>query len=228
MLLIDIKGFTSACAAMSASSVGEWVAAFYERVDLAAAAHGVSRVEVRGDCCVCVAGVEGAVPSRAFVAAAADAAASQATRMLAFASALHADLATLPAGPAGCAPATATRMGIATGEVSFLVGDSAAADAAPFLSVLGDAAAVAARMEALSSPGAAHVHRSTALKWAAEARQPPPATVSVDCGGRGQQPAAVYDCATGAFRPGRCVSDGGARVGKAGPPLLCRRASAHF
>jgi class 3 adenylate cyclase len=60
VLVMDIKGFTAGCAAMSAGEVGEWVVEFYARVDAAAAAHGVRKAEVRGDCCVCVAGVEGA------------------------------------------------------------------------------------------------------------------------------------------------------------------------
>ena len=115
--------------------------------------------------------------------------------MLTFAAALHAALAALPAHRGG---ATAVRMGVATGPASFLVSD--AAGAAPFVSVQGEAAGVAARMEALASPGAAHVHRSTLDKWAAEARRPPPPTVVVECPGRGPQRAAVYDCAERAFR----------------------------
>jgi class 3 adenylate cyclase len=225
VLSIDIKGFTAACAAMPAGHVGEWVAEFYERVDAVAAAHGVSKVEVRGDCCICVSGAAGAVPSRAFAAAAADPRGDQATRMLAFAAALHADLRTLSAGGA----ATATRMGIATGEAAFLVSDAAAAaagSAAHFVCVQGEAAALAARMESLAGPGAVYVHRSTALRWAAEARCPPPPTACVDCGGGGLQRAAVFDCAAGAFRR---VEDGAAapapaRSGRAG--ALRRSASA--
>ena len=204
VLFIDIKGFTTECAAMPAACVGEWVAAFYERVDLVAAAHGVSKVEVRGDCCICVAGVEGAVPSRAVAACAAeDRAADQARRMLAFAAALHADLASLPAA-GGSGAATATRMGVATGEVAFLVSEQGLAGdyaAAAFASVQGDAVNLAARMEAAASPGAVHVHKSTADKWAAEARRPAPATACVECKGRGLQRAAVFDCVARAFRP---------------------------
>jgi class 3 adenylate cyclase len=205
VLFIDIKGFTSACAAMPASRVGEWVADFYQRVDAAAAAHGVSKVEVRGDCCVCVTGIEGAVPSRAFAPAAADPRADQATRMLAFAAALHDDLRTLSVAGA----ATATRMGVATGEVAFLVSTAAAAAsgaelaaaAAHFASAQGEAVALAARMEALAGPGAVYVHRSALHKWAAEARRLPPPTECVDGGaGRGPQWAAVFDCAERAFR----------------------------
>jgi class 3 adenylate cyclase len=204
VLFIDIKGFTSACAAMPASRVGEWVADFNERVDAAAAAHGVAKVEARGDCCVCVTGAAGAVPSRAFPAAAADPRADQATRMLAFAAALHEDLRTLSAAGA----ATATRMGVASGEVTFFV--SAAADAAAgpaaaaacFASAQGDAVALAARMEALAGPGAVRVHRSAAHRWAAETRSPPPPSGLVDGGaGRGPQRAAVFDCTARAFRP---------------------------
>ncbi len=182
---------------MSAARVGEWVADFYERVDDVAAAHGVTKVEVRGDCCICVAGLEGAVPSIAFAAAAGeDGRGTQATRMLAFAAALHADLATLPAGSAA---ATATRMGVATGEASFLVGDGAAGRA--FACVMGDAAELAAGMEAAAAPGAACVHRSTAERWAAEAAGRRPAPLAcVGCTGRGRARAAVFDGAAAAFR----------------------------
>jgi class 3 adenylate cyclase len=199
VLSIDIKGFTSACAAMPASRVGEWIAEFYERVDTVAAVHGISKAEVRGDCCICVSGAAGAVPSRAFAAAAADPPGDQATRMLAFAAALHADLRSLSAGGA----ATVTRMGIATGEASFLVSEGAVgADAAHFVSVQGAPAALAARMESLAAPGAVYVHRSAALRWAVERRRPPPPTVCVDCGaGGGLQRAAVFDCAARGFRP---------------------------
>ena len=156
ILCIDIKGFTAGCAAMDAQRVGEWVAEFYERVAVAAAAHGVSTVEVRGDCCICVTGVEGAVPSPLFADAAADAAHDQASRMLAFASAVHAGLASLTyaGGGGGAATATATRMGVATGEATLLVG------AREFVSVLGETIAMAMRMESLAEPGAALLHSS--------------------------------------------------------------------
>ena len=213
VLFIDIKGFTAQCAAAPAGRVGEWVAAFYERVDAAAAAHGVSKVEVRGDCCVCVAGAEGAVPSRAVAAAAAaDRRADQATRMLAFAAALHRDLATLPAA---AAPVTATRMGVATGEAAFLVSDSGSGpDSAPFTSLLGDAAAAAARMEAMADIGELFVHRSTADRWAMEAGRAPPPSLLVEFGGGARVLAAVFDCEAGAFRSAphlRAGSDGPAR-----------------
>jgi class 3 adenylate cyclase len=198
VLFIDIKGFTSQCAAMSAGRVGEWMADFYERVDTVADAHGVSKVEVRGDCCVCVAGAEGAVPSPALAAASADPRRDQATRMLAFAAALHDNLRTLVVG----GTATAARMGVATGECAFLVSDAAAgAEAARFASVRGEAVARAARMEGMAGPGAVHVHVSTAHKWAAEAGSPPPPTVRVECGGPGLPRAAVFDCAARGFRP---------------------------
>jgi class 3 adenylate cyclase len=200
VLLIDIKGFTSQCAEASVGSVGEWVAAFYERVDAAAAAYGVSKVEVRGDCCVCVAGAEGAVPAPAVSApAAADRRADQATRMLAFAAVLHRDLATLPAVATGTS--TTARMGVATGEAAFLVSDTAAdPGAAPFASVLGDTMMLAGQMEALAAPGLVYVHRSTADKWAKEAGRAPPASVVVECKGGFTARAAVFDCGAGAFR----------------------------
>jgi class 3 adenylate cyclase len=197
VLFIDIKGFTSQCAAMPAGLVGEWMAEFYERVDTVAEAHGVSKVEARGDCCVCVAGAEGAVPSPALAAASADQRRDQASRMLAFAAALHDNLRTLSVGGA----ATAARMGVATGECAFLVSDAAAGvEAARFASVRGEAVGLASRMESLAGPGAVHVHRSTAHKWAAEAGSPPPPTIRVECDGPGPARAAVFDCAARTFR----------------------------
>ena len=201
VLFLDIKDFTARCAALPAAAVGEWVAAFYSRVDAAAAAHGVRKVEVRGDCCVCVAGAEAAVPwpaAPAVAAAVEDRRADQATRMLAFAAELHRALADLHSHRGG---ATAVRMGVATGPATFLISEPGGAGAA-FVSVQGDAAALAARMEALSAPGVVHVHRSTADQWAKEQRRPPPPTTVVECGGRGPQRVAVYDCAGRAFRPG--------------------------
>jgi class 3 adenylate cyclase len=198
VLFIDIKGFTSQCASMPAGRVGEWIADFYERVDTVAAAHGVSKVEVRGDCCVCVAGAEGAVPSPALAAASADRRCDQATRMLAFATALHDNLQTLSVGGA----ATAARMGMATGECAFLVSDAAGgAEAGRFASIRGETVGLAARMESLAGPGAVYVHRSTAHKWAVEARSPPPPTMRVECDAGGLPRAAVYDCAARTFRP---------------------------
>ena len=192
VLFIDIKGFTAECAAMPAGRVGEWVAAFYERVDDAAARHGVSKVEVRGDCCICVSGAEGRVPSRAVAARAEeDRRGDQATRMLAFAAALHADLATLPGGTGG---ATAARMGVATGDVALLVNAAGGWEAAPCACVRGEAAEIAARLEAWAAPGRVYVHRSTAERWAAEAGRAPPATGPVECEAQGAEAAAVYDC----------------------------------
>ena len=186
VLLIDIKGFTAGCARMSAAEVGEWVADFYERVDEAAAAHGVRKAEVRGDCCICVAGTSAAVPwaSLAGVEGGADGREDQVTRMLAFASDLHAALA-VQARADG--PAMSVRMGVATGDV-------------------------AVRMEALSEPGAVLVHRSAVDKWVAEAAgraaadpgaaggRIVPALVQVECPERGPQEAAAFDCARRAFR----------------------------
>ena len=226
VLFIDIKGFTSACAAMPAARVGEWVADFYERVDAVAAAHGVSKIEVRGDCCVCVAGVAGRIPYRAIADPAADPRDDQATRMLAFAAALHADLATLPSS--GPAAATTTRMGIASGEVAFLVSDAAAGpDAAPFASVRGDAVDGAARMEALAAAGEALVHKSAADRWAAEGGPSPPATVCVEVKGGGLQRAAVFDCAARAFRPAARAASACSAGGPAATDSL-RRASCLF
>jgi class 3 adenylate cyclase len=220
---------------MPAGRVGEWVAAFYQLVDAAAAAHGVTRVESRGDCCVCVTGAAGAVPAAhgAAACAAADGAEDQATRMLAFAAALHARVAALPVGGrradqtfAASTAGTAVRMGMATGEASFLAIDGGGG-AAPSVSVTGAAAAVAARMEALAAPGLARVHRSTADKWAAEAGRAPPATaLVVGAVGAAAERAAEFDCAAGAF----CAGEDARGPGCCGGPdrLRRRRPSAPF
>ena len=203
VLLIDIQGFTNQCASLPAARVGEWVAAFYSRVDKAAAAHGVQKVAVRGDCCICVAGLEGAVPfpvSRQMQAP--DLRSNQATRMLAFSAALHSSLATLTSGsatPDQARIATATRMGMATGEMAFLVNAAAGSEEAPCTSVWGEVVETAALLEAKAAPGKVYVHRSTADRWAAEARQPPPHSALVECEGRGAERAAVYDCVARAF-----------------------------
>ena len=195
VLFIDIKGFTAQCAAMPAGLVGQWVAAFYDRVSAVAAAHGVSRLETRGDCCVCVAGAEGAVPALD-APAPADRRASQAARALAFAAALHRSLSDTPLGTGG-APPVQTRIGVATGAAAFLVGR---VDGRPFASAQGPAVRLAARMEALAAPGLARVHRSAVDRWAAEAGRPPPPTAGVECEGPELEEAVVYDCAAAAFR----------------------------
>ncbi len=99
------------------------MADFYTRVDAAAAPHGVRKVEARGDCCICVADGESAPSSTPATWR------GQVAAVLAFASALHADLsARAPQPGAGrrAAAATRARMGVATGPVAFLLGDPAA------------------------------------------------------------------------------------------------------
>jgi class 3 adenylate cyclase len=91
-------------------------------------------------------------------------------------------------------------MGLAAGEVAFLVGEGPDGGADGFVSVHGDAVNLAARMEGLADPGAAQVHRSAAERWAAEARRPVPHTVAVEVKGRGLQRAAAFDLAAAAFR----------------------------
>jgi class 3 adenylate cyclase len=192
VLFIDIKGFTVGCSQLTAGQVGEWVVDFYATVDRVAAAHGVRKAEVRGDCCVCVTGISAEVwrsvgggedDGR-------DVPESQVTRMLAFAAELHGELGSmvLPGGAA-----TSVRMGVASGQVTFMVG-SALSGGGGFVSVQGDTVAQAARMEALSSADRLLVHASSALRWAAEAPgRSPPATVALDCGGAlGPQEAAAY------------------------------------
>ena len=199
VLSIDIKGFTAQCAAMPAGRVGEWVAAFYERVDAAAAAHGVDKVEVRGDCCICVAGAQGRIPSRAVAAAGEeDRRDSQVTRMLAFAAALHSDLASLHAG-GGSGPVTTTRMGVATGEAAFLV-SSGNSDGAGFVSVQGNVVGLAAHMEAVAEPGGVYLHQSSAEQWAAETGRESPAMLHVAHASAEAPRAAVFDFAAGGFR----------------------------
>ena len=178
------------------------MAAFSFTVDKVAAMHGVQKVAVRGDCCICVAGLESAVPAPVpTMTESQDQRSDQATRILAFAAELHSSLATLTARDGdGGEGSTTTRMGVATGEVSFLFGSAAAgSDAAPFASVRGTAIDIAAQLEARATPGKVYVHRSTADKWAAETRRPPPPSAVMECSGGVRQRAAVYDCAAQAF-----------------------------
>ena len=209
VLCIDIKGFTAGCAAMDAHQVGEWVLNFYSRVDAAAAEHGVSKVEMRGDCCICVAGVEGVVRCPILAPAATDPVHNQATRMLAFAAALHNDLSTLTYKSVvpgdntstGRVNVTSTRMGMATGEVAFLVANHSAGGIS-FTSVQGDTVNKATQMESLAAPGAPLVHTTTADRWLLEgARRAAPAMVGMEVKGHGLQWAAVFDCAASTFRP---------------------------
>jgi hypothetical protein len=169
---------SAAAPAPAASAAAESIAAFYDAVDAVAAAHGVSKAEARGDCCICVTGAAGAVPARGLAAGAADPPGDHATRALAFAAALHAALR----AAAGPAAAAAVRVGAATGEAAFLVADGGGWGDGPVVSVQGDAVNLAARMHALAGPGAARVHGSAADAWAAEAPgRRPPATERVEC-----------------------------------------------
>jgi ankyrin repeat protein/class 3 adenylate cyclase len=204
VVCIDIKGFTERCAAMSAGAAAAWVADFYARVDRAAAACGVRKADVRGDCCICVAGDDegydggdaGAPPPPAPHLS------SQATRALAFATAVHAELAGASAGAgahgAGERQPITARMGVATGRVAFLGGDTAAG----FSGVQGEAVSAAARMEGLSRPGVAVVHESAAEQWAAETGRRPPRAACCRAGkggAAGLERAAAFDCARGEF-----------------------------
>ena len=207
MVCIDIKGFTERCAAMSAGAAGAWVADFYARVDRAAAACGVRRAESRGDCCICVAS-EGSSEAGGGGGGGGGGGASeppqpssQATRTLAFVTAVHAELAGAGTrgGGGGERRPISVRMGVATGAVSFLAGDAAAAG---FAGVQGEAVSAAARMEALSRPGVAVVHETAAAEWAAEMGRRPPRTACCRAGkggGAGLERAAAYDCAAGRF-----------------------------
>ena len=177
---------------------------FYDRVDRAAPAHGVRKVEVRGDCCICVAD-DLPYPGRTAGSP------GPVTRALAFAADLHADLAA--AAAPGAVQPIAVRMGVASGPVALLEDDGAREDGGPgaggggerggewcFRCVQGDTVNVAARMEALGRPGVAVVHKSAAERWAGEGGGPGPRTVCVECKGRGVQRAAVYDLARRAWQ----------------------------
>ena len=146
VLFVDIKNFTASCAALSAGEVGAWISTFYELVDRVAGPLGVRKAEMRGDCCICVAGSMEAAPcGRLRSAASPD---DQMTRMLQFIAELHRLL--LSSG-------ISVRIGVAYGEAAFLVDDS-------FISVQGDVVNLAARMESHASPGLAMVHESAIQK----------------------------------------------------------------
>jgi class 3 adenylate cyclase len=185
VLLMDIKNFTASCATLSAFQVGSWITTFYSLVDQSAGPRGVRKAEVRGDCCICVAGGLADAPARRLRSDAS--AEDQVARMLDFASALHASF--LLASPG----LFTVRMGIAFGEAAFVLdGD--------LLSIQGDVVNMAARMEAHAVPGTAVVHASATERWAKEgSSRPPPHCTLVDCKGKAQQRAAAYECAKGRF-----------------------------
>ena len=153
ILFIDINAFTFNLPNATAARLCEWVVSFCERVDAAAAAHGVIKAEVCGDCCICAAGSDGAVPLRGPPAAGADRRCDQATRMLAceFAAALHADLAGLQSRLGG-APG-GLRKGAATAEAAFLLSEDGWEAGAGFASVQGDTVNMAAWIAGLAAPG---------------------------------------------------------------------------
>ena len=156
--------------------------------------------QVRGDCCICVAGGLADAPCKRLRAA--EPAGNQVTRMLAFAAALHSSLFVDTSGAGAGGVPTSVRMGIALGDAAFLLGGPAGGETS-FLSVQGDVANLAARMEALASPGFAMVHASAAGHWAEEeAGRQLPAFRLWECKGKGQQPAVVFDCERGEFCAG--------------------------
>ena len=211
VVCIDIKGFTERCAAISAGAAGAWVADFYARVDGAAAECGVRRVESRGDCCICVAsdedGHDSTWPQQG---------STQARRALAFATVLNAELSEkcgscsrsssggggaaswesehdCSAENGGLGPISA-RMGIATGAVVFLAGAGGG-----FAGVHGEAVDAATRMEALSQPGVAVVHETTAEQWAAETGGRTPRTACCRAARAGQHRVAGDQRSGGGF-----------------------------
>jgi len=196
VLFVDIKGFTTRCGSMDARAAGEWVTAFYKHVDDAAALFGVRKAEVRGDCCICVTGDLADAPCRRLQTV--ESASDQVTRMLNFACALYTSLKSL-GGVNNMSP-TLVRMGIAFGEVSFLLGGF---EDCQFVSVQGDIVNIAARMEASASVGTVSVHGSAAIRWASEAsNRRVPRCRPCECKGKDLQPVATFDCELGIFVAG--------------------------
>ena len=184
VLLVDIKNFTSSCSALSAREVGAWISTFYELVDQAALPMGVRKAEIRGDCCICVAGDLSVAPCKRLLSPASRD--DQVTRMLRFAEMLQSSLL-------GASPSISVRMGIAYGEAAFLIDDY-------FISVQGEVVNTAARMEAHAPQGSVMVHQSALHKWVDEmSTHALPRCDLLDCKGMPPQAAAVFDCMRGTF-----------------------------
>ena len=190
VLFIDIQGFSTQCAILSVAEVGIWIAEFYARVGEMSARHGVCTVEVRGDCCVCVCGVLPAALQEPRQEETTD----QVTRMLGFASDVDEALSFLNSP---CT--TRTRMGIATGEVSFLLSDMERGSEPSFACVHGRTVQLAEQMQTLSQPGRPLVHESSLKQWCKETSRPCPPTEFHFCKGVGPQQAAAYDLSRSSF-----------------------------
>jgi class 3 adenylate cyclase len=211
VLFVDIKGFTEACATIRARAVGEWVAAFYTIVNRTATRFGVCKAEVRGDCCICVTGRLADAPCRRLRIT--ESPSRQVTRMLAFASALHMSLSTTTGG-------TPTRMGLAFGEVAFILD----CHDTGFMSVQGDVVNVAARMEAAARVGTVMVHGPAATRWATEAAgRTRPHCETYECKGRGLQHGATFDCERARFVAKDSLLDVVARPGIAAENCKMRK-----
>jgi len=185
VLLMDIKNFTQSCSKLTARDVGDWISTFYTIVNQTARQLGIRTAEVRGDCCICVTGnMHNAPCGRLRSGASPD---DQVTRMLLFASTLHKHL--LIATPR----ITNVRMGIAFGDAAFLLDSE-------FISVHGDAVNMAARMESHAVSGMALVHVSASDRWARETcTHDQPRCILIECKGKKQQAAAIYDCTNQMF-----------------------------
>ena len=181
VLFIDICSFSTLSANMSAGEVAIWVNDFYARVDEVSAKWGVCKVEVRGDCCICVCGD---VPASLKLEGQGT---NQVGRMLEFAAELHQNLEQ-------SSTITRTRMGLATGEVAFLLDDTHR-----FAFVHGNIVNLAARMEALARPGTVVVHQLSLNLWSEETGRPCPQTQLHSCKGLGLQPAAMYNLGLSSF-----------------------------
>jgi len=184
VLLVDIKNFTSSCSSLSAREVCAWISTFYALVDQAALPLGVRKAEIRGDCCICVAGDLSVAPCKRLLSPASKD--DQVTRMLRFAEILQPSLL-------GAKPSISVRMGIAYGEAAFLIDDY-------FISVQGKVVNTAARMETHAPQGTVMVHQSALHKWADEmSTHTLPRCNLLDCKGMPPQAAAIFDCMKGTF-----------------------------
>ena len=141
IISIDIAGFTAICSTMSAQSVGEWMAEFYQSVDDAASLHNVVKVETRGDCCICIAGV---LINNDQTVKAIDGS-NHFKQMLEFATELHCIVSQND---------TQVRMGIATGEVMIIIEEKICG----LISLQGETISHAIEMEGLATTGVARIY----------------------------------------------------------------------
>ena len=182
IMFVDLQGFTQQCAKTTPDNVGRWITSFYQIVEKTCKEYRVLLIECRGDCCICA--TEGQ---------------QQVTRMLSFSEEVYTHVCSIVVYDRGghmCA--TSCKMGVASGEASYLLSTSSD-DLLSFTSVQGDVVNVAARLQSMSRAGHIYVHETSINEWAKETGKRLPHTKLLKCKGKPAQVVATYDCIRGSF-----------------------------